>query len=255
MHWVDLCGSPGSGKSTLADHLWPPHAVLIDDKLPPAQWHDFLNEITRLFHLISGHWSLEAAIRMNNRSIRKIATVARMQGDGPYIQTALAQRGLGFGWRLNDLGIDLNELRHYFRLMPVSIGVAVTRCPTETVIERNHGRTMVKETAHENRGFMVSLMQEPIRIALEVLRERNIPIIEIDTTQPIDDARRRLVEFAGQKPFNPASSGPCCEVEVFSAPPWWQRPGRRTSVPLAHRTTVRRADEDGTEHRQVEAHS
>ena len=239
----------------MCDPLWGPHAVPIDDKLPPAQWLDYLNEITRLFHLISKHWSFEAAIRMNNRSIRKIATVARMQGDGPYIQTALAQRGLGFGWRLNDLGIDLNELRHYFRLMPISIGVAVTRCPTETVIERNHGRTMVKETAHENRGFMVSLMQEPIRIALEVLRERNIPIIEIDTTQPIDDARRQLIEFAGQKPFDSSSSGPSCEVEVFSEPPWWQRYGRRENVPLAHRTTVRRADEDGTEHRQVEAHS
>jgi len=254
LKWLDVCGPPGSGKSTLCDPLFGPHVIPIENRLPPAKWHDFCNEITRLFHLIRPHWSFDAAIRMNNRSIRKIATVARQQDQAVYVQTALAQRGLGFGWRLNDLGIDLNELRHFYRLMPVSVGVAVTRCPPQTVIERNHGRTMVKETAHENRGFMVSLMQEPIRIALEVLRERNIPIIEIDPPQPIDDARRQLIEFAGQKPFNPASSGLGCEVSILSAPPWWQRYGRRESVPLAHRATVRRADEGGVEHRQVEAH-
>ena len=234
MNWLDVCGAPGSGKSTLCDPFWPPHAVPIENRLPPAQWHDFLNEISRLFWLIRKHPSFDAAVRMNNRSIRKIATVARMPGSAaipegggfnvrwyPYIQTALVQRGLGFGWRMNDLGIDLDELRHFFRLMPVSAGVAVARCPAEIVKQRNFEREKVKATAHENRAFMHDLMLPAIELALEVLRARSVPIIEIDTTQPLDVARRQLVEFASQEPFNPEAAGSGCQVEVLSAPAWW----------------------------------
>jgi hypothetical protein len=195
----------------------------IEDRLPPAGWHDFLNEITRLLFLIGRHPTVGAAVRMNNRSIRKIATVARKGGDGPYIQTALVQRGLGFGWRLNDLGMPLDELRHYFRLMPVSVGVAFTQCPTEIVVERNHLRETVKATAHENRDFMVPLMLPAIDLAKEVLLERSVPIIEIDTSGSPDAGRARLLRFATEEPFDPEASGPGCEVAVLSPPPWFTR--------------------------------
>jgi len=221
MQWLDVCGPPGSGKSTLCDALWGPHQLPIENRLPPARWHDFINEATRLFHLISGHWSFDAAIRMNNRSFRKVSTVARADLPGPYIQTCLAQRGLGFGWRLNDMGLDLNELRHFFRLMPVSIGVAITRCPQEVVIERNHLRETVKATAHENRHFMVPLMLPAIDIAKEVLLGRGVPIIEIDTAGSPDAGRERLVGFAAQAPFDASQDRSGCEVEVLSPPPWW----------------------------------
>lgn len=241
MHFLDLCGSPGSGKSTLADQLWGPHAIPIEDRLPPASWHDWVNEISRLFHLIRKHPTLPAAVRMVNRSVRKIATVARMfQGEpiydkngrvltrsvaetvGPYIQTALAQRGLGFGWRIVDLGIDINELRHYFRLMPVSIGVAVTRCPQHIVEARNHARRLVRETQHEDRSRMVGLMQPAIELAIEVLRERNVPLLEVDTTQPIDDARAQLLAFANRPPCDAAQMGSGNQEEPLrSSPPWW----------------------------------
>jgi hypothetical protein len=160
---------------------------------------------------------------MNNRSIRKIATVARTYDEKePYVQTALVQRGLGFGWRLNDLGVDLGELRHFYRLMPVSIGVAVTRCPEGVVVERNHLRETVKATAHENRDFMVPLMLPAIEIALETLSARGVPIIELDTTLPVEETRKQLIEFAGKEPFDAKASGPGCEVPILSAPPWWQ---------------------------------
>ena len=223
MHWLDVAGAPGSGKSTACDALWGPHELPIENRLPPSGWHDFLNEVSRLFWLIQKHPSFQAAIRMNNRSIRKIATVARAYDEkGPYVQTALVQRGLGFGWRLNDLGIDLGELRHFYRLMPVSIGVAVTRCPESVVVERNHQRETVRATAHENRDFMVPLMLPAIEIALETLSERGVPILELDTTLPVEETRKQLIEFAGKEPFDAAQGRSCGQVSVLSPPPWWQ---------------------------------
>ena len=223
MHWLDVFGPPGVGKSTLCNPLWGHREVGWDGKLPPAHWEPFLDEVTNLFGLIRGHPSFVSAVRMNNRSVRKMATVARMHSPkAPYIQTGLVQRGLGFGWRLNQMGADMNLIRRFFELMPVSIGVAHLKADIETIVARNHARRSVAETAHEDRDFMVPLMQEPIRIALEVMRERGIPIIEIDTAEPVDSAKHRLVAFADQEPFDAEASGPRCEVEILSPPPWWQ---------------------------------
>ena len=222
MKWLDVAGAPGSGKSTLCDPVWGPHELQIDSRLPPEKWHDFLNEITRLFHLIGTHPTIEAALRMNNRSVRKMATVARSDSPkGPYVQTSLAQRGLGFGWRMHDMGINLFELKHYFRLMPVSIGVAVTRCPQEEIERRNHARKLVKETAHEDRAHMVGHMLPAIEVALEVLNARGVPILEVSTDQPIEQARQDIKAFAMQEPFDSEASGHSCKSEVLSAPPWW----------------------------------
>lgn len=222
MHWLDVAGPPGVGKSSLCDPLWHPHAFRPDDRLPPYHWHDFLNEVGRLFWLIRRHPSLSAAVRMNRRSVRKMATVARMAGEGPYIQTGLVQRGLGFGWRLEQLGADLNELRHYFRLMPVSIGVAFLTASVETVQARNEERLKHQETAHENRAFMVPLMQPAIAIAEEVLSARGVPVVRIDTgAEPVEAARQALVAFAGRGPCDAATLGPGSEVEVLSPPHWW----------------------------------
>ena len=227
MQWLDVCGAPGSGKSTLCDPLWGPHELPIERRLPPAMWHDFLNEITRLLCIVRPHPTFQAALRMNNRSIRKMATVARAKTvwhEGykrPYVQTGLVQRGLGFGWRLHDMGIDLQELTHYFRLMPVSIGVAVTRCPQEEIERRNHARKLVKETAHEDRAHMVTLMLPAIEVALGVLDARGVPILEVSTDQPIEQARQEVVSFVMQEPFDSEASGHSCEGEVLSAPPWW----------------------------------
>lgn len=231
MNWVDVSGPPGSGKSTLCDPLWGPHSVPIDDRLPPRAWIDWLNEVTRLFHLIKPHATFPAALRMVNRSVRKMATVVRARGFravpensavpmGVYIQTGLVQRGLGFGWRLNDMGKDLNEIRHYFELMPVSIGVAFTKCPQHIVEERNAARRLVRETRHEDRSRMVGLMLPAIEIAKEVLNERGVPILEVDTTQPVEDARAQLLEFANQAPVQRDAVN--FQTEVLSPPPWWQ---------------------------------
>ncbi len=222
MNWLDVCGPPGSGKSTLCDPLWGPHELTIRDELPPARWHDFLNEIIRLFLIIRQHPTFDAAVRMNNRSLRKIATVARTEASVPYVQTALAQRGLGFGWRMNDMGVPLDELRHFFRLMPVSIGVVVTKCPEDVVVQRNHNRERVKETSHENRDFMVPLMKPAIEIAIDELRKRGVPVWEIDTAKSPDESRRELQEYASLPPCDPEAGRPSNQVSVLSAPPFWR---------------------------------
>jgi hypothetical protein len=221
VHFLDVAGPPGSGKSTLADPIWGPHDLPIEDRLPPVTWAPFVDEITRLFHLIAPHPTIDAARRMNNRSIRKMATVVRNPSNRTYVQTGLVQRGLGFGWRMRDLGLDMNELRPFFYLMPVSIGVVMTKCPRHIVEQRNHDRRLVRETRHEDRARMVGLMVPAIDIAMDVLARRNVPIMEIDTTQPIETARCELVTFARRGPWHGAQDHDST-YEVLT-PPWWER--------------------------------
>jgi hypothetical protein len=99
--------------------------------------------------------------------------------------------------------------------MPVSIGVAVLTADLETVVARNRARPV------ENRDFMVPLMERPRQIAVEVLQTRGVSLIEIDTRQAIDDARRDLVAFAGRPAFDATASGPAAEAEVLCPPQWW----------------------------------
>lgn len=233
MLFCDLCGPPGSGKSTLADPLWGPHSVRIGDPLIPAEWDAFIVEITRLFGLIRDHPTFGAALRMNRRSMRKMTTIFKEavppgaimeHGDHvlpvSYIQTGFVQRGLGFGWRLNDMGKDLNELRRFFQLMPVSLGVAVIRCPESVVTERNHARKQVPATAHEDRAFMVPLMQPAIEIAVEELTRRGVPLCEIDTTQPVEQARQALLNFVEHNAYTNVGAG-FSGNSVFPAPGWF----------------------------------
>ena len=236
MQWLDIAGPPGAGKSTLCNPICHEHSITWDGKLPPAYWRPFLDEMTALFGLIRGHWSFTPAVRMNNRSVRKMATVERMLPteapnvfghDSPaeaYIQTGLVQRGLGFGWRLNQAGADVNLIRPFFWRMPVSIGVVFLEADDETVIARNRARKQVAATAHEDRSFMVPLMREPIRIAKEVLRERGIPVLELDVQhQSQDDARAKLLAFADQGVCHAQTLRSGCKDEVLSVGPWWQR--------------------------------
>jgi hypothetical protein len=236
MNWLDVAGPPGAGKSTICDPLWHHKAIDWDGKLPPSSWRPFLDEMTTLFGLIRGHWSFVPAVRMNNRSVRKMATVARLKAGryrmdetsewkdlGPYIQTGLVQRGLGFGWRLNQMGADVNLIRRYFWLMPVSIGVVFLEADDATIIARNNARKQVAATAHEDRAFMVPLMREPIRIAKEVLHERGVPVLELDVqSQTPDEARRHLLAFADNPPCDASALGSGREEALLQPPPWWR---------------------------------
>lgn len=221
MQWLDVCGAPGAGKSTLCDPIYGPHDIEFGDAKPPAEWHDFLNEVTRLLGLVREHQSFVPAVRMNRRSVRKMAAVA-CQESGLYIQTGFIQRGLGFGWRLTDMGVDLAELRHFFRLMPVSLGACFCEADTALLEQRNKDRESVKETAHENRSFMVELMAPAIALAKECLDERDVPYITIKTgSSTEDECRAELISFASERSFITPTPGHPCEVSVLSPPVWW----------------------------------
>jgi hypothetical protein len=221
MRWLDVCGPPGAGKSTLCDPL-SPHRFPIEERMPPIGWHDWLNEVTDLMRHVyippeePDHNRFVAAVRMNIRSSKKMAMVARKDGD-VYIQTGLVQRGLGFGWRLNYLGKDINILRHYFRLMPISIGVAVLVAPREVVEERNRERLKNPETAHENRDFMVELMEPGFRVLREEMSKRSVPLFEIDATDDIEASREQLVAISKHEPV---VEGYDLDDDIV-APAWW----------------------------------
>jgi hypothetical protein len=205
VNFVDVCGTPGVGKSTLCDHFhhhrWPDW----DGLPPPKEWKDFLAEVNRLVALVKDHKNcfgqptLQAVIRMNERSLKKMATVTRINDTKPYIQTGFVQRGLGFGWRLVDMGADLRETRRFYELMPVSIGVAFLKASLTTIFERNEAREKVAATQHENRSFQVPLMIPAIEYAKEVLAARGVPMIEIDVEhQSPNESRRQLLAFADE---------------------------------------------------------
>ena len=242
MKWLDVAGPPGCGKSTLCYPIWGDKSVTWDGKPPPVQWGTFLDEITALCLVVKDHPSFQAVLRMNDRSAKKMATVARMsesivaagqvpevtQGkvasNGVFIQTGFVQRILGFGWRLQDMGRDINLIRRALWLMPVSVGVAFLDADLDTILSRNKARESVASTAHENRSYQVPLMLPSIELAKEVLRERGVAVSVIDVQhQSVDDARAGLLAAAAGQPGNATAFGPGSQMEIFSTPPpWWR---------------------------------
>jgi hypothetical protein len=215
MRWLDVAGPPGSGKSALCDPLWGPHAIDFEGvTMFPAHWERYLKVCYELMNVIKDHKhpltgkpTLPDVQRMLYRSLRKIAVVEAMIGgeNDVYVQTALAQRGLGFGWRLYDMK-KVGLVAEYFKAMPVSVGVVFTKCPVEEIELRNALRLADPSTAHENRTFMVRRMLPAIEIAQEVLRGRGVNVTEIRTDQPLDVARKQLVELCAPPPPDGAAA-------------------------------------------------
>ena len=224
MNWVDVAGPPGCGKSTLCYTVWADKSVGWDGKLPAAYWRPFIDEITNLMILVQDHPSIQAVVRMNARSVKKMATVERMLNEDTFVQTGLVQRVLGFGWRLHEMGRDINLIRAALWRMPVSVGVAFLEADLETILERNRDREKDPATAHENRSHQVPHMLPAIEIAKEVLRERGIPVVSIDVqTQAVEAARAKLLDFADQAPCDAAQVRSGSEGRTVQiVPPWWQ---------------------------------
>jgi len=207
MKWLDVAGAPGSGKSSLCYPLWGDKSVTWDGGPLPVEWGAFFDELATLFGLVEDHPSFQAVLRMNDRSAKKMATVYRMQRDDVFIQTGFVQRILGFGWRLQDMGRDINLIRRSLWLMPVSVGAAFLDADLDTILSRNKAREGVAETAHENRSYQVPLMLPSIELAKEVLRERGVAVSVIDVQhQSVDAARASLLVAAAGQPGHAAAA-------------------------------------------------
>lgn len=189
MRFIDVFGPPGVGKSTVCDHFFHPHAITWQwVKEFPAEWQTFLDECEKLMEAVKDHPTAHLCRGMVDRSLRKMAAVHAKNDPRVYIQTGFAQRGLGFGWRLE----KPEAIRRFYELMPISVGVVSLWAPPELVMERNRGR----EAQNENRAHMVMPMARPREIALEVLRQRGVPVLELDTRQPATELRKQVLDFA-----------------------------------------------------------
>jgi len=102
--------------------------------------------------------------------------------------------------------------------MPVSLGVVSLWAPTRLVEERNRDR----EAKGENRDYMVPLMERPREIALEVLKQRGVPLLELDTRRSPEDLRKQVLGFRDDcmqsfTAFQPAETGLGGQVASVSA--------------------------------------
>lgn len=187
MLWVDVAGAPGVGKSELCDVIWPPRAIEPHATIWsfPKAWEPFLCVTRDLLRKVEGHPSYSACNSMVMRSFAKMGAVNALKDDRVYIQTGFAQRGLGLAWRL----ANVEDVRPYFQTMPVSLGVALLSADVETVEARNRARG-------KDRAFMVKLMVRPLEIAREELIRRRVPVLELDTTNPVADNVATLHAFA-----------------------------------------------------------
>jgi hypothetical protein len=105
--------------------------------------------------------------------------------------------------------------------MPISIGCVYLKVDPDVLKQRNRARRDVPETSWEDRSFQIDLQLPIIAISKEVLRDRGVPIIEIDNQhQSPDEARAQLLGFA--------NNGLCDAARLSrgdgysSVPPWWR---------------------------------
>lgn len=191
MRWLDYFGLPGVGKSTIVDPLpKPPTGHIV---APPLEWADFLDCVYQLLPLTDWHPTGHVARQAIKTAIRVTAAVHAHDDPGTVVHRCFAHRGLSIAYRLRDVG----DVREFYRLMPLSVGVVWFRADMETVRLRNAARG-------DDKFYMAAKMQEGIEIALEEFGRRGVTVHELDTTRPVDETRKDLERWA--TPLNSATS-------------------------------------------------
>lgn len=189
MRTVEVMGAPGVGKSAVCNDLWPP-SVEWDRHPPPAAWQPFLRLAEELAARICAdrepmHWA-----RMFVKAARKMATLHRSASRDVYAGVGFAMRGIDLAWRLP----RPDDVAHYFCAMPVSVGVAVLRADVATIQARNRERGRTKPSRELSR--LTPMLVRPIEIAVDTLKARGVPVLELDALEPIHANRGRLIAFA-----------------------------------------------------------
>lgn len=194
MKWVDVMGVSGVGKTTLCTPWCNPNEYSQEPFPIPKGWQEFVDCCRRLCERVkregpgggrSGTW------RRTQNAIWRQARIASRADGGVYMNVGIAHRGLSIAWRLP----DIEEIAEFYRLMPVSIGVASLYAADDTVVARNIQRG--KTITNKQRAELALKMEAGRPACVAAMKARGIPLIEIDTTEPVDDNVARLRAFAG----------------------------------------------------------
>lgn len=117
-------------------------------------------------------------------TFQKIATIARSQDQGTYVQTGLAQIGLELGWRLG----DICAVAAYYRVMPVSVGAVFLFADVETVQARNRARS-------RDFSSRIPAMDRAREIGQRVLMVRGVSVLSLDTRDAVSSNQDKLKAF------------------------------------------------------------
>lgn len=188
MKTVEVMGAPGVGKSTLCNATWPP-SVDWDGQPPPVLWRGFLEVAAKGAELIRPGAGAEDWGRMFEKAARKMGTLARRTGGEIYAGVGLAQRGLDLAWRL-PAG---KTVAPYFLAMPVDAGVVVLRADVDTIIARNRERGLARPSRELSR--LAPLLAEPLELAVGILKDRGVRLLELDTRDTVSANVARLHLF------------------------------------------------------------
>lgn len=200
MRWIDVAGLPGSGKSAICNPIWPAKIYKTGtlakmqpgtDEFYPSEWSEFLTHVDGLISKMSIRLDAIITRRLTDQAFSKMALVSKIKNSKIFMQTAFVQRILGIGYRL----FDPEGIAEYLRLMPVSLGVALLDADDETLRWRNINRC--NGNCGKNFSFMITpQMREVMDIIRRGVRERGVPLLELDTTRPADENIRNLLAFA-----------------------------------------------------------
>lgn len=185
MRVIEVFGAPGVGKSALFNDMWAP-SVPWDGKPAPEVWGPFLAHVERIeVNIGADHWR-----RMFAKAVRKVATLSRMP-DGIYAGVGLAMRGLDLAWR----GPTLDVMAEYCRQMPQPAGAVSLFADLETIRRRNIERGMRQPSRELSR--LAHLNDEPRTMVTAILRDRGVPVLELDTREPVAGNVERIRAFVG----------------------------------------------------------
>jgi hypothetical protein len=183
---IEVFGAPGVGKSALFNDMWAP-SVPWDGKPAPEAWQTFLAHVERIeVNIGADHWR-----RMFAKAVRKVATLSRIEGHGVYAGVGLAMRGLDLAWR----GPTLDDVAEYCRQMPAPAGAISLYADQETIRRRNIERGKLKPSRELSK--LAHLNDEPRALVTAILRGRGVPVLELDTREPIAGNVERIRAFVG----------------------------------------------------------
>src|SRR5262245_39118872 len=138
---------------------------------------------------------------MFDKAARKMATLSRMPG-GVYAGVGLAMRGLDLFWR----GPRRGHVAGYFLLMPLPGGAVSLFADQETIRARNVERGRTKPSRELSR--LAHLNDGPRAFVVDVLRSRGVPVLELDTRNPVAENRERISAFVAVPAAAPDALAP-----------------------------------------------